>query len=302
MTEFKKITFEDRDLIRSYYERYPSRSCERTFAYQYLWSQADDITFAEVEDTLVMKSVYRARTYFAWPAGPKERIAAAIEELDRYAREELSEELRFYHMTPTQFGQLEAIRPGEWTIDYNRDLADYIYDRDKLATLAGKKLHSKRNHINRFIEHYPDWRCEPLCDGNAADAEQIAIRWRDENDCSSDPDKAAESCFALNSIAMREKLQLTGAVLYAEEDPVAFTVGERLSDDTYVIHVEKAFADIQGAYAMINREFVRQACGDCIYVNREEDTGDEGLRKAKMSYRPAFMEEKGIAVRSQEKA
>lgn len=300
MIEFAVPQLSDRALIQGYYDQYPSRSCERTFAFQYLWAPIDGIRFAEVEGTLVMSSLYQGKTYFAWPAGPKDRIPAALTAIEHYAAEELGEPLRFYQMTPAQFEQLQAMMPGDWAIRYHRDLADYIYDREKLATLAGKKLHSKRNHINRFIERHPDWRCEPLGAANAADAEQVALRWRDDNDCSTDPEKDEETCVALHAIREFDALHLDGAVLYTEEGPVAFTIGERLSEDTFLVHVEKADAAVQGAYPMINREFVRQACEGYTYVNRMEDTGAEGLRKAKLSYHPEFLEEKGTVTRSGE--
>ena len=94
--------------------------------------------------------------------------------------------------------------------------------------------------------------------------------------------------------ALYKELGLKGGVLKADGKIVAFTVGEPVSDDTFVVHIEKAFADIDGAYPMINQQFVQHECMEYEYVNREEDTGAEGLRKAKLSYRPAFLEEKGI--------
>lgn len=100
----------------------------------------------------------------------------------------------------------------------------------------------------------------------------------------------------LREIEMFDELHLTGGILYTGNEPVAFSIGEQLSDDTFVVHVEKALADVQGAYPMINREFVRHECGAVRYINREDDTGAPGLRKAKLSYKPVMLEEKGVAV------
>ena len=106
-------------------------------------------------------------------------------------------------------------------------------------------------------------------------------------------------CVTLNSLRLYKELGLKGGVLKIGERIVAFTVGEPLSPDTFVVHIEKAFPDVEGAYPMINQQFVQHECMDYTYVNREEDTGAEGLRKAKLSYRPAFLEEKGV-VREKE--
>ena len=121
----------------------------------------------------------------------------------------------------------------------------------------------------------------------------MALKWRNKNGCEDDPEKNAEMCVTLNSLRLYKELGLKGGVLKVDQRIVAFTVGEQLCDDTFVVHIEKAFADVEGAYPMINQQFVQHECADYTYVNREEDTGAEGLRKAKLSYRPAFLEEKG---------
>ncbi len=306
--EFRKVTLADRDLIQGYYDRYQSRSCERCFVNVYLWAGFENITFAEIEGTLVIASVYGGKTFFAWPAGKKENIAAALRALEDYAENVLGEDLRLYHLTPAFFEILDELQPGRWDIVYSRNRADYVYDREKLANLTGKKYHGKRNHINRFVEEHPDWRYEPLSAENAADAREVAVIWRRENLCgvedrfgcesaaADNSGKKEELCVCLNEIRLFDELALTGGILYAGDRPVAFTIGEKLSDDTFVVHIEKALADVQGAYPMINREFIRHECGDYTYINREDDAGEPGLRRAKMSYKPAFLEEKGVAV------
>ena len=202
--------------------------------------------------------------------------------------------LVFYNVTPEMYAQLETWYPGRFTIEYDRDSADYVYETEKLATLAGKKLHGKRNHINKFKTLYPDWTYEKLSDDNVEECFQMALKWRNQNGCEDDPEKNAEMCVTLNSLRLYKELDLTGGVLKTGGRIVAFTVGESLCDDTFVVHIEKAFPDVEGAYPMINQQFVQHECTDYKYVNREEDTGAEGLRKAKLSYKPAFLEEKGI--------
>ena len=128
---------------------------------------------------------------------------------------------------------------------------------------------------------------------NLEDCFQMALKWRNQNECEGNDDKCAEMCVTLNSLRLFEELELKGGVLRIDGEVAAFTVGEELSKDTFVVHIEKAYADIQGAYPMINQQFVEHECSAYTYINREEDTGAEGLRKAKLSYRPVFLIEKG---------
>ena len=163
--------------------------------------------------------------------------------------------------------------------------------------LAGKKLHGKRNHINKFKKTYEDWSYEPLSDENMEECFQMALKWRNENGCEDNPEKNAEMCVALNALRLYKEMGQVGGVLRVNKEVAAFTIGERLCDDTFVVHIEKAFADIDGAYPMINQQFVQHECMEYRYVNREDDAGSEGLRKAKLSYRPAFLEQKGIVTK-----
>lgn len=289
---FKRPELEDKEIITAYFEKAPSRSCERTFVNVYLWSRHYRVKYAVIEDSLVFRSDDEGMA-FSYPAGEKEDIRKAVDYLTEYCREQDSP-LVFYNVTPEMFAQLEKWYPGRFTVDYNRDYADYVYETEKLATLAGKKLHGKRNHINKFKTLYPDWTYESLSDENVEECFQMALTWRNENGCEDDPEKNAEMCVTLNSLRLYKELGLRGGVLRAQGRIVAFTVGEPLCGDTFVVHIEKAFPDVDGAYPMINQQFVQHECMDYKYVNREEDTGAEGLRKAKLSYRPVFLEEKGL--------
>lgn len=289
---FKRPELEDRDLITSYFRLSPSRSCERTFVNAYLWSRHYKVKFAVIEDTLVFRDEGE-RIAYTYPAGRPENVKKALEFLMESCRKE-ERPFILYSVTPEMFAQLESWFPGRFFIEYNRDYADYIYETEKLATLAGKKLHGKRNHINKFKTLYPEWSYEKLSEENVEECFQMALKWRNQNGCDDDTEKNAEMCVTLNSLRLFRELGLTGGVLRAEKEIVAFTVGEPLCEDTFVVHIEKAFPGVDGAYPMINQQFVQHECMDYRYVNREEDTGAEGLRKAKLSYRPAMLEEKGI--------
>ena len=197
-------------------------------------------------------------------------------------------------MTPEQFELLEQIYPGRFAIRYYRDSADYVYETKKLISLSGKKYHGKKNHINKFKKLYPDWSYETISSENVEDCFQMALEWRRQNGCEDDEEKSAEMCVTLNALRLLEELKLRGGLIRAGGKVVAFSIGEPVCDDTMVVHIEKAYADLQGAYPMINQQFLEHEASQYRYVNREEDLGEEGLRQAKESYHPVFLVEKGV--------
>lgn len=294
--EFKRPELEDKEIISSYFRKYPSRSCERTFVNVYLWSRHYKVKYAIIENALVFRSEDEGEFSFAYPAGAADDVKRAIEFLMGYC-EEKGQKFSMYNVTLEFFAQFDAWYPGQYEIAYSRDDADYIYESEKLATLSGKKLHAKRNHINKFKAEHDNWAYEPITDENLEECFQMALKWRNENGCEDNPEKNAEMCVTLNSLRLYKELELTGGLLRLDGEVVAFTIGEAICEDTFVVHIEKAYAEVQGAYPMINQQFVEHTCMNYKYVNREEDTGAEGLRKAKLSYRPAFLEEKGFVTK-----
>lgn len=293
--KFKRPELEDKEIISSYFDKAPSRSCERTFCNVYLWSRHYHVKYAVVENALIFQDD-EFELAFAYPAGEPKSVKKALEFLANYSQEK-GYPLKLYNVTAENFAQLEEWYPGEFQVEYVRDAADYVYESEKLATLAGKKLHSKRNHINKFKTLYPNWAYESLNDGNQEECFQMALEWRNQNGCEEDPEKNAEMCVTLNSLRLYKELGQTGGMIKVDGKIVAFAIGEPLCDDTFVVHIEKAFPGVEGAYPMINQQFVLHECAGYKYVNREEDTGSEGLRKAKLSYKPAFLVEKGVVTR-----
>lgn len=291
--QFKRAELEDKDIIDQYFRHHTSRSCERTFVNVFLWSRQYPVKWAVIEGAMVFKSEDETHVSYAFPAGEDECVKKALEGMKAYSAER-GYPLQMYNVTPADYERLERWYPGRFQIEYVRDDADYIYESEKLATLSGKKLHGKRNHINKFRTVYENrWSYEPLTEDNLEECFQMALRWRNENGCEEDPEKNAEMCVTLNALRLFQELGLKGGVLRVDGKIVAFTIGEPVCSDTFVVHIEKAFAEVQGAYPMINQQFVEHECMDYPYINREEDAGVEGLRKAKLSYRPVFLVEKG---------
>lgn len=292
--EFKIPTLEDKELFVSYLKKYPSRSCDRTFANIYLWAKHYHVEYAVVNEVILFRVKGEEACSLAYPVGE----ASKIKEIFDYFLEHCEEDFRLYSVTKEQFEQLDAWYPGQFEIEFDEDIADYVYEREKLSTLAGKKLHGKRNHINRFKAEHEDWSYEPITEATYEECFQMSLKWREENEMEEDEEKRYELAVTQNALRLMKELDLIGGALRVDGEIVAFTIGEAINEDTFVVHIEKAFTEIQGAYPMINQQFVLHECQAYQYINREEDMGVEGLRRAKQSYRPVFMIEKGRVRRS----
>ena len=183
--------------------------------------------------------------------------------------------------------------------EYREDVnyADYIYLAEKLATYSGKKLHAKRNHCNRFeAEH--EWEFVPLTRERIPQCLVMLDEWNEENAERLEKSIRFERNALNRAFAAFEPLGLEGGVLLSGGRVLGFTVGQMTSPDTFVVHFEKAYSGIQGAYPMVCREFAKMAMErhpGLKYINREDDMGLESLRQSKLSYRPEFLLKKFTA-------
>lgn len=291
---FKKPEIEDRATVLKHLKERKLRGCERTFANVYLWARFYNVVWAEIDGTAVFRMGEEGQYSYTYPIGKGDR--KAVVELLLKDSQEKGYPFRMHALSEEEMEELEQYFPGKFQVEWPRDVADYVYETEKLINLSGKKYHSKKNHINQFKAAYPDWSYEKITDDNVEECFQMALRWRNENGCEDDPEKNSEMCVSLNSLRLHKELGLVGGLLRAEGKIVAFTLGEPVCDDTFVVHIEKAYADVRGAYPLINQQFLEHEVAAYKYVNREDDTGDDGLRQAKLSYKPVFMVQKGIVT------
>lgn len=294
MLEFSPLQLSDRERYLRCFEKENCQNSTYSFGTVYLWSLHCRRNVAALGKRVVVEYLCGSHPpFYGWPHGSGD-VSEAVAALQEHARIN-GRTLTLRAVTAEQREALEAACPGAFDFSAEEDNFDYIYDAQALATLAGKKLHGKRNHCNRFAAVY-DWRCEKLTPALFDDCRAVLRRWAESNDGGSDEETLAIDCAFENWAA----LGFCGAVLYADSQPVAFTMGEYVRPDTLDIHFEKAVEGIQGAYPMICREFVRQQLEDnpdLRYVNREEDMGIPGLRKAKEDWHPLYKLEKFTAVR-----
>lgn len=291
---FRKPELTDRNMVLRHLAERQLRGCERTFANIYLWARFYNVMLAEIQGTVVFRSEFDGKYSYTYPIGAGDR--KAVVELLLADSEEKGYPFQLHAVSEGEMAELEEYFPGKFQVEWPRDVEDYVYETEKMISLSGKKYHGKKNHINQFKAAHPDWSYERITDDNVEECFQMALDWRRDNGCEDDPEKNSEMCVAMNSLRLHKELGLVGGLLRAEGRVVAFTLGEPVCDDTFVVHIEKAYADVRGAYPLINQQFLEHEAAAYKYVNREDDTGDEGLRKAKLSYRPVFMVEKGIVT------
>lgn len=286
MIEFKKITLEDKAWMTQKMKEDDRRGCEFSFGNNFIWRNVYQVEVTELYACLVVKFDADGDDCLSFPVGNGDK-QRAIEALIADAAEK-KQVLQFENILEEDKQLLEEHFPGQFVVNEVRDGFDYIYSREKLATLAGKKLHGKRNHINRFMENN-NWTYEPMTSDNKYECLKMNESWCDKKACDWNQGMKDEFCAVQESVKYFEELGFVGGVIRVDGEIVAFTIGEPLNSDTFVVHIEKAFPDIQGAYPMINQQFVQRECPDFLYVNREDDTGSEGLRKAKLSYYPDIL-------------
>ena len=290
--DFKPITIADKGWMTDLLKKGHRGALEYNFTSNFIWREIYKLRAARLDDQLIIMSDPEDPT-FIFPSGESDP-APAVRALAEYT-ERMGKQLVFNTVLNQDQERLEALFPGKFEFIPDRNDSDYVYDTDSMMTLRGKKLSGKRNHINRFLAMERDWAYEELTKDNLAEARAMSHEWCRQAGCSDDAELYDESCAVEQAFKHYDALGLTGGLLRAGGQVIAFTMGGALSEDTFVVHVEKAYYDIQGAYQMINQQFAQASMEGFRYVNREDDAGDEGLRKAKLSYYPAFFVEKSSA-------
>ncbi len=294
MIEFRDIELQDKEIIDKFLTNNPYRASESCFSNLYGWAHKYKTKYAVWRDYLLIKFTSdRGGCSYLTPFG-KGDLSSAIESLV----DECGCPIKFEMsgVTKAMKEEIERAMPNRFEFTRQRALYDYIYTSEKLINLSGKRLQSKRNHINRFNAQHTDWKYISITKSpsETARCKEMLQKWYDLNRESSD--ESLDLDFKTTSLYLDnfEAMELRGGAIEVDGEIIAFSIGARLNEDTFIVHVEKAFADIQGAYPIINQQFVLNEASEFTYINREEDMGYPSLRKAKMSYRPDILLEKYI--------
>ena len=289
MIEFKNLTLEDKPTIDWYFREVQPRNSECTFTNMFIWRDCYEVQWAIVDGLLIVKPGQMDESWILQPYGDYTKcdLRSVFVQLDEYFS---SQGMPFIMRAVTEsFAQLlETEYPGLFYLEEERDLFDYTYLGEDLRELKGRKYHSKRNHLSNFRKNHPDYVYEPMTEAMVEEVWQYLESWCGQKACSGSLDSGlhCEQKAIREALDHFEVLDYKGAVIRLDGNIVAFTLGEMLNDNTVIIHVEKADGTITGLYGAINQEFLLHEWPTVQYVNREEDTGAEGLRKAKLSYHP----------------
>ncbi|MBQ7542030.1 MAG: DUF2156 domain-containing protein [Clostridia bacterium] len=280
--EFKAPRIEDRDWVTELMASSERESCEYCFGNIFVWSPIYRTHIARFEDYFLAAGTDEDAAY-CFPMGRGD-LRRAVDALHDHARAN-GRQLCLFGVTDRDRQLLEAVYPERFTYETDRDFFDYIYTQQDLASLPGKKYHAKRNHIAAF-ERSGSYTYERITTENLADCVEMDKVWKAENIDKNPVDLENEQRALDRAFEYYTALRLRGALVRLDGAVVAFTMGEAMGRHMFCTHFEKAFSHVRGAYPMINREFAARELREFPLINREEDTGDEGLRKAKLSYHP----------------
>lgn len=285
MIDFQRFDLAQKEKYDQYLMNSGERGCEYSFANLNLWGRQ---RCAFVEGFLVLFSQFERRSVYPFPVG-KGDIKPVLDAIIQDARER-GIVCRLSGLTAANCMTLEELYPGQFRVHPDRNGCDYIYDIHDLAELKGRKFQKKRNHLNKFREAHPDCKAEPITQENLPAVQQMVAAWYAQRE--GQDDYHLEQLAIKRAFTNMEALGLEGLVLTENGKIIAMTMGSRLSGATFDIHFEKALEEVDGAYPAINQAFaahLRNKYPDLKYLDREDDMGLAGLRKAKLSYNPHHM-------------
>lgn len=298
MIHFRDITIEDKRAFDEKCALEPEQMTERCFTDIFIWAKRYNTKIAIDNGFMFLGGCesYDGRIAYLFPIGKAAR-KIGLQMIIKDANER-GKPYKMIAVSANQKAEIERDMPGKFTFEQDRDNFDYIYSGEDMRTLAGRKLHAKRNYINRFLQTYSGRYSFEIIDAarDKADIMKFQSAWCENNDPNL-ADTAVHETYAIElCLDNFEALGMRGGILRIEGEIVAFTMGCALTADTFVVQIEKALADIDGAYPLISREFLTSVAAEFEFINREEDMGIMGLRAAKMSYNPVKLVEKYIMV------
>ncbi len=285
MIEFQKMDPTRREDYERCLFNSGERGCEYSFANLNLWGRQQ---VAFLDGFAVIFSQFERRSVYPFPVGNGD-LKQILDVLIQDAGER-GIVCRLSGMTAADCVALEELYPGRFRFHPDRNGCDYVYRIGDLAELKGRNYQKKRNHINRFWENHPDCQIQPITEENLPQVQQMVAHWYASRLNGDDPDDYhLEQQAIRRAFSRMAELGLEGIVLTEHGKILAMTMGSRLSENTFDIHFEKALEDADGAYPTINQAFagyLREKYPQLQFLNREDDMGLPGLRKAKLSYHP----------------
>lgn len=282
MLNFRYANIDDREWIDPILKNSGYLGADFCFGSLFIWQEIYKSKIDKDEDFLYR--VYDGKeTLYAFPIG-NGNYNKALETLIHDSKDR-NIPFKMFGVTEKMKKILNTIMPNKFKFELRRDMSDYIYNSKDLISLQGKKYHSKRNHISKFKKRY-SWEYHNIDKNNLDLCKDFFNKWFSLNE---DKNICAEKVAVKRAIGNYFDLELLGGYLEADHQIVAITIGEKINNEIFDIHFEKALVEYSGAYPAINKEFAQRNLSNYKYINREEDMGIEGLRKSKLSYNPVFL-------------
>jgi len=288
---FEALAAEHKSLLDAVFAAVAPQISELTFAYQWVWRKYTDCRIARCRETILLmgRSPRTGQRYLLGPITPDVDLALEVITVALGMAGELGVDA-FVNVPETLAERLAD--NGALVVCERRDRADYVYRGQDLRELPARRYHGKRNHIKRFWSACPHAQYRELDAALADQCEAFCRSWLARHPKRDSPALQREVDVARAMLRQMQWLGLKGGALVAEGRVAAFALGEAINDETFAIRVEKADTSLPGSYQAINQQFVRHAAADFAWINREQDLGEEGLRRAKLSYHPHHLVKK----------
>ena len=298
----KPIEITHKKLFDEYFQKYPPENSEFTFTNLFMWRKYYNFLFMEFKEHLILFSNDYLKNrrkpintdpkdyiYFFPPIGPNpdEIIIELFENNSNIEIHRVPEKICKRLTQNEKFNKLNMDHLED------RNNWDYVYNKEEILNLAGNKYRQNRRWLQKFLNNY-DYDFKVITGDLVEKCKELQLEWCIIRACTEDESLEAEQEAIYEALNNFDKLGYSGGLLCVEDKCAAYTFGEMLNDGTFVIHIEKAHMEYDGAYQAINNLFLKSCCADVIYVNREQDLGIEGLRRAKESYKPVRMIKKSV--------
>jgi hypothetical protein len=289
---FEPLSLTHQGLVDDFFRRFPPQISEFTFTNLFIWRRHYELQVSVVHDFLTFLGQPPGSAPFLFPpvgGGDIRTWAQTGFETLRNA----GHRPRICRVPGPVAGELASLPGAELVLD--RDNSDYVYFTENLVQLSGNRYHSQKNHVNR-LKKSNDWEYSPLTPELVNECLNLQEAWCRLRQCEESPSLLNEEQAIVEAFKQIDSLRYRGGVIRKQGKVEAFSLGELLNPDTVVIHIEKANPEIPGLYALINQQFLEKEWSTIRYVNREQDLGEPGLRKAKESYHPDHLVEKFILI------
>ena len=286
--DLKKTEIGDVMSLKKYFTPYEDKTCDKTLGGVFMWAEAYKTHHCVLHDTLIQKVDINGINGFMMPIG--KNVPLALEELYTYCEKE-GKPLVFYGLTDADKKTVSEL--FDVTERYERDICDYVYFSYELADFPSKKFHGQKNHLNAFKRLFPDAYAKRITDEDTENIKAFFEKYK--SIVSKDDDMFYEDIRAVQAVLDNtDAYGFEGIAVYIGNEVISFAMGE-LAGDTMYAHIEKALPEYRGVYQFTVSEFAKLSRDmGAVYINREDDTGDEGLRTSKLSYKPCFLVDKYI--------